>query len=75
MHSATDTLKPTKQGAHGNHVKTDETLLMEVQDHISSFAVIDSHYCRANSLKRYLDPSLSVSKMYKMYTEACLGQI
>ena len=41
MHSATGTLKPTKQGAHGNHVKTNETLLKEVQDHISSFAVID----------------------------------
>ena len=73
MHSATGTLKPTKQGAHSNHVKTDETLLKEVKDHISSFAVIDSHYCRAKSLKKYLDSSLSVSKMYKMYTEACRG--
>ena len=63
IHSASDTLKPIKQGAHSNHVKTDET----------SFAVIDSHYCRANSLRKYLDLSLSVSKMYKMYTEACRG--
>ena len=73
MHSATGTLKPTKQGAHSNHVNTDETLLKEVKDHISSFAVIDSHYCRAKSLKKYLDSSFSVSKMYKMYTEACRG--
>ena len=74
-HSATGTLKPTKQGTHSNHVTTDENtiVLKEVQDRISSCAVIDSHYCRVNSLKKYLDPYLSVFKMYKMYTEACRG--
>ena len=77
MHSATGTLKPTKQGMHSNHMTTEwwqpTIVLKEVQDHISSFAVIDSRYCRVNSLKKYLDPYLSVFKMYKMYTEACRG--
>ena len=45
-------------------------MLKEAQDQISSFAVIDSHYYRANCLNKYLDPFLSVSKLYKMDTEA-----
>lgn len=40
-----------------------------VRKHINSFNCVESHYCRANTNKRYLDPSLNVSRMYDLYIE------
>ncbi|XP_071480958.1 uncharacterized protein [Diadema antillarum] len=47
--------------------KTSEEDVKKVCEHIDSFPVVESHYCRASSKRKYLDPSLSVSKMYAMY--------
>lgn len=38
-------------------------------DHVRSFAPIESHYVRKSSTKLYLDGSLSISKMFKLYKE------
>lgn len=38
-----------------------------MERHIRSFPHVESHYCRANLTKNYLDPALSVSKMYQLY--------
>lgn len=38
-------------------------------DHIKSFPTVDSHYCRSSSIRQYLQPGLSVSKMYSLYVE------
>ena len=35
--------------------------------HIESFPLVDSHYCRKETTKKYLDPSLSINKMYRLY--------
>lgn len=58
--------KPVIQG---NHVKfqTPTSVLNKVRDHIKQFPAMDSHYCRANSLKKYLEPSLNLTKMFNMY--------
>ncbi|GFN76019.1 hypothetical protein PoB_000252500 [Plakobranchus ocellatus] len=63
-------LTPPKQGRHDKHKKVKETVVQDVRDHINSFAAIDSHYCRAKTNKKYLDASLSVAKMYRLYEEA-----
>lgn len=39
-----------------------------VRKHINSFECLDSHYCRANTNKKYLDASLNISRMYDLYT-------
>lgn len=59
----------SKPVVHGKHIKfqTPESELNKVREHIKQFPVMDSHYCRANSLKKYLDPGLSLNKMYNMY--------
>ena len=65
--SGTGTLKGSLQGKHGCQPKINESLIKEVENHIKSFKVIDSHYCRKDSKRQYLDPSLSVKAMYRLY--------
>ena len=38
-----------------------------VRNHIKSFPVVDSHYCRGKSNKNYLDGSLTLTKVYDLY--------
>lgn len=42
--------------------------------HISSYPTIQSHYCRADSQRKYLDSNLNISKMYDQYVTLCLSQ-
>ncbi|XP_023211752.1 uncharacterized protein LOC111614620 [Centruroides sculpturatus] len=51
--------------------KTDEEILKNVKEHILSFERVESHYCRRNSTKQYLDGSLNISEMYRLYTDYC----
>src|SRR5690606_17274172 len=39
-----------------------------VRKHINTFPRVESHYCRSDTKKEYLDPSLSISKCI-IYTE------
>ena len=45
-----------------------------ILNHINSFPVVESHYCRKHSSKRYLSSSLSVVKMYDLYKEKALNE-
>lgn len=44
-----------------------------VKQHIESFPKIESHYCRANTEREYLDSTLSIKKMYSLYVESCIA--
>lgn len=61
--------KNRKRTPH-NKLKKDEEKL--IHDHILSFPAIKSHYCRSSTQKKYLDPSLNTSIMYRMYKDLCL---
>lgn len=43
----------------------------KVKQHIERFPVVESHYCRKNSKRMYLDPTLSIKKMYSLYLQQC----
>ena len=45
-----------------------------VREHIQSFPRIESHYCRKNTNKEYLESSLTLQKMYDMYCVKCEEQ-
>lgn len=60
--------KPSKLKNRGRKA-TDEGKIAEVKSHINSFPVLDSHYCRASSQKKYLESHLSVARMYALYKE------
>lgn len=64
----TGTSIPPRKGKYVKRRTPDEKTL-EVKNHIQSFPCIDSHYCRANSQKQYLEAGLNLSKMYKLYVE------
>ena len=56
------------QGKHRKH-KIPEEKVQAVRDHINSIPKIESHYCRADTSKEYLDSSLNISKLYDLYKE------
>ena len=59
----------------GKHVNSRVTEICQerrhsVFDHIKSFPMVSSHYCRAKSPhKKYLPPDLNVNVMYNLYIE------
>ena len=56
---------------HGKHVKKriPSDARQSARDHINSYPRVESHYCRASTTRQYLDSTLSVEKMYRMYCE------
>lgn len=67
----TDNTKITPTPQKGRYVKkqTSTMKIEEVMNHIKSFPVQESHYCRATTKRQYLDPRLSITKMYSLYVE------
>lgn len=60
------------RGRHKNHNNLiSNEMKQSVIDHVNSFAPIESHYVRKRTSKKYLDPSLSFSKIFKLYVEWC----
>lgn len=55
------TLNPMERGLKKN-TGVPENLKNDVRNHITSFTVIESHYCRAHTKKKYLKKSLSIKK-------------
>lgn len=49
--------------------KTSEHQLAEVRSHIGKFPCVDSHYVRSDSQKQYLEASLNLTKMSKLYCQ------
>lgn len=49
--------------------KTDLTVMQRVKNHIESFPTVASHYCRKTTERQYLDPNLSIRKMYDLYVQ------
>lgn len=59
------------RGRHPSHRKTSDEALEIIRNHINSFPQMESHYCRQNSKKKYLDSNLNLKKMFDLYLEFC----
>lgn len=57
--------------ASGSRRALSSDILQKVHDHINSFPQVESHYCRENTQRKYLDSSLNVAKMYDLYVQYC----
>ena len=57
------------RGKHTPRNKTDAARIQRVEDHIKSFPATESHYCRKSSSKTYLDSSLNIKIMYRLYCQ------
>lgn len=64
-------LKKDGRGKHGNHCKVTDEQRNDVFEHINSFPVMESHYCRAKTNKKYLQSDLKIEKMYDLYKAKC----
>ena len=58
-----------KHKKHHRHHRVTEEQREEVIAHINSFPVVDSHYCRAKTNKKYLEAGLMIEKMYDLYKQ------
>lgn len=64
--SKTNIARSPLTGKHKKKIIPEE-MKERVRGHIASFPVIDSHYCRQNSTRKYLERNLSIQRMYDMY--------
>ena len=60
-----------KRGKHCAHNRTPTEDLDIVRTHIESFPVVESHYARKDTNRKYLDCDLSIRKMYDLYKDEC----
>ena len=58
-----------RRGKHPPGTKTKKDDLDLVRAHINKFPRTPSHYTRCRSKREYLDPKLSIQKMYELYLE------
>lgn len=42
-----------------------------VREHSKPFPTVDSHYCRKNTYRKYLEKDLSIKKMYDLFKQKC----
>jgi hypothetical protein len=68
-HSKEGLKSPPPQRKASN--KTKDADLEGVREHINAFPVIESHYCRSTTKRKYLEQGLSVNMMYRLYGERC----
>nr|CAI5826453.1 unnamed protein product [Callosobruchus analis] len=54
------------QGKHTKHSVPEDAKQL-IRDHIESVPKIDSHYCRADTTRQYMESSLNIAKLYKLY--------
>ncbi|XP_076090122.1 uncharacterized protein LOC143062260 [Mytilus galloprovincialis] len=64
-----------KRGKHMPHNKTTKTAMELVRRHIESFPVVDGHYTRKDSNRKYLGADLNIKRMYELYIVQCKDQI
>lgn len=60
-----------KRGKKTPHNKTKEEDLKFVRSHIETFPAVESHYCRKENNRKYLDSKLSIMKMFQLYEIQC----
>lgn len=45
-----------------------------IRTHIKSFSTVPSQYWRANNSRQFIEGSLNISMMYRLYIEMCREQ-
>lgn len=60
-----------KRGRGPPKNKTKVADIEKVKQHIDSFPVMESHYTRSSTKRKYLDSKLSINKMYSLYKQLC----
>lgn len=56
-------------GKHNSHKTVDSSVKESVRQHINSIPRIESHYCRANSKRQYIEDGKSISDLHRDYVK------
>ena len=59
------------RGRHTPANKIVDERLDLIRQHIGSFSAVESHYCRKNTNRKFLDCNLSITKMHELYRVMC----
>ncbi|KAJ8967471.1 hypothetical protein NQ314_002785 [Rhamnusium bicolor] len=59
------------RGKHNNHCKTDEVIKEGVRQHINSIPRIESHYCRKDTKREYIEGGKTVAEIHRDYIQKC----
>lgn len=69
------TILPDIRGKHKTRPnKISDELKNHVREHIHNFPVVESHYNRENTKKQYLECTLSIAKMHRLFQEWILNK-
>lgn len=61
--------KDKRGGRRQNYIERDRLITLQVESHIDRFPRVESHYCRNNSTREYLNGDLTIKKMYSLFTK------
>ena len=64
-----------ERGKHVPPNKTSQKAIDKVKEHIESFPVVEGHYTRNDSNRKYLGAELNITRMYQLYLEEYKGQL
>ncbi|CAH1974168.1 unnamed protein product [Acanthoscelides obtectus] len=67
-------LKVDLRGKHKSHVTVPDELKNGVRQHIISIPRIESHYCRSQTQKEYIEGGKTISQLYTHYKKTCTDQ-
>ncbi|CAG4960797.1 unnamed protein product [Parnassius apollo] len=59
------------RGKHGNHSRVDDNIKDSLRNFIKAIPKIESHYCRTDTQKEYIDGSKTISEIYRDYVKHC----
>lgn len=59
------------RGKHGNHSRVDNNIKDNLRNFIKAIPKIESHYCRVDTQKEYIDGSKTIVEIYRDYVKQC----
>lgn len=71
MDSPAGLLISDQRGKHGQHKKIDASIKDGIRQHIDSIPRIESHYCRANTAREFIDGGKTIVDLHKDYVNEC----
>lgn len=64
-------ITPEQRGTHDHHYHVDDDVKNGVRSHINSIPRIESHYCRKDSSREYIEGGKTVAQLHRDYVGIC----
>lgn len=67
----TDFVEGDLRGKHKNQKKLEPAIINQICEHINSFPRIESHYLRKQTSREFIDGSLTIAEMWRLFDAKC----